>query len=184
MAAKKKISLLVSLAAIALAGAAGGIAHESVFADLANKGLVEVNGESYDNTTGNAQVRITEAGLAAYKASLPPVFEIEADVAIPAITGRGRTSQANKYPFDGLEIGQSFFVPNTPEMPDAAKSMNSTTSTANRRYSEVIEGETKTIKRAGVEVTVAATRQLRKFICREFTHPAKGQGARIWRVEV
>lgn len=181
MAAKKKIVLLASLAAIALAGEAGGFAHEGVFADLANKGFVEVNNESYDNTTGNAQVRITEAGLVAYKASLPPVFEIEDEVAIPLISGRGRTSQANKYPFDKLEIGQSFFVANSAEMPDAAKSMNSTTSTANRRYSEVIEGEF-VKNRKGDEVP--ATRQLRKFICREFKHETKGEGARIWRVEV
>ncbi len=182
MAAKKKLVLLVSLAAIVLAGEAGGKAHEDVFAELANSGLVEV--ANYDENTKVADVRATNAGVNAYKASLPPVFEIEDEVAIPAISGRGRTSQANKYPFDALGIGQSFFVPNTPEMPEAAKSMNSTTSTANRRYSEVIQGEFKTIVREGVEKQVPAVRALRKFICREFEHPTKGPGARIWRVEV
>lgn len=179
MAGKKKITLLTTLAAIVLAGEAGGKAHVDVFGDLANQGFVEVG--NYDEATGVADVRATQAGVDSYYASLPPTFEIEKDVAIPPITGRGRTSQASKYPFDDLQVGESFFVANTAEMPDAAKSMNSTTSTANRRYSEVIEGEFAT-KKNGEQVP--ARRQIRKFICREFLHPTKGPGARIWRVEV
>lgn len=179
MAGKKKVSLLLTLAAIALAGSAGGSAHEDVFADFANAGLVTV--ENYDEATKIAKVTITEAGLAACQASLPPSFEIESEVAIPTITGRGRTSQANKYPFDALEVGQSFFVANSATMPDAAKSMNSTTSTANRRYSEVVEGEFTTNRK---NESVPVRRQLRKFICREFKHETKGEGARIWRVAV
>jgi hypothetical protein len=179
MAGKKaaKIVLLVSLAEIVLAGENGGKAHQDVFADLANAGLVEV--ANYDESTGLADVRATAAGKAQYEASLPPVFEIESGVEIPKISGRGRSSQSSKYPFDRLEIGQSFFVANSAEMPEAAKSMNSTTSTANRRYSEVIEGEFETNKKGEA---VPKRRQLRKFICREYTHPTKGVGAMIWRV--
>lgn len=186
MAGKKvnKLALLTSLAAIVLAGESGGSAHEDVFADLANKGLVEVNNESYDPQTKIATVRATEAGVTAYNASLPPSFEIEKDVAIPLISGRGRTSAAEKYPFDQLEIGDSFFVGNSAEMPDASKSMNSTVSTANRRYREVVPGEFKEVDRDGQKVQVAVTRQLRKFVVRAVEDGKRGHGARVWRVEV
>lgn len=183
MAGKKKPVLLLTLAAIVLAGKKGGQAHEDVFAELANAGLVEV--ANYDAETKIAEVRATPAGIAQYQASLPPVFEIETDVALPPVTGRGRSSSAaDKYPFDKLEIGQSFFVPNSlfdkdGEVGDAAKTMSSTVATANRRYAEEIPGETKTIKVKGEEKQVPATRQLRKFVTR-----AVDGGARVWRVEV
>lgn len=185
MAGKKaaKVTLLTSLAAIVLAGEAGGSAHRDVFADLAGAGLVEV--VSYDEVSFVGVVKATPAGIAQYQASLPPVFEIEADVEMPTIV-RGRATKASIYPFDKLEVGQSFFVSDSVfdkdgEKGSAAKSMNSTTSTANRRYSEVIPGEFTTNKKGE---SVPATRQLRKFVCREFKHETKGPGARIWRIEV
>lgn len=190
MAAKKKVVLLLNLAAIVLAGEAGGKAHEDVFAPLANAGLIEV--ANYDEATKVADVRATAAGIAQYQASLPPVFEIEQGVAIPAVVGRGRSSSAaDKYPFEKLEIGQSFFVPDSifdkdGEPGDAAKTMSSTVATANRRYAEEIPGETKTVKVKGEEKQVPATRQLRKFVTRavDESEKGRGKGARVWRVEV
>jgi hypothetical protein len=99
-------------------------------------------------------------------------FKIEKDV--PPPKARIRQS-SNVYPFDSLEIGESFFVPNTVEKPDIAKTLSSTVSSANARYA-VETGETKISRRTGEETKVK--RQTRNFIVR----PVEG-GARIWRMK-
>ena len=77
------------------------------------------------------------------------------------------------YPFDALNVRQSFFVPNTEDKPNAAKSLASTVSSATARYAEVVEGQFKTNKK-GEQVPV--TRETRKFVVRS----VEG-GARVWR---
>lgn len=61
----------------------------------------------------------------------PSGFNIETNVPMPE---KERKARKNKYPFNDLLIGQSFFVPNTEDMPDAFKAMSSTVSSANRRH--------------------------------------------------
>jgi hypothetical protein len=73
-----------------------------------------------------------------------------------------------------MEIGQSFFVPNTADKPNAAKSMATTISGANARYSEVIPGEFKTNRKGA---TVPKTKPVKKFESR----PVDG-GCRVWRI--
>jgi hypothetical protein len=51
------------------------------------------------------------------------------------------------YPFDSLEVGQSFFVPVSEKHPDPVKTLGSTVSSANMRYAEET-GEHKTVNRA------------------------------------
>lgn len=109
------------------------------------------------------------------------MFQIQSNVDIPKTARRTRTSA---FPFDQLEIGQSFFVPATTERPDPAKSMASTVNGANERHSEVIEGQM-VRNRKGNEVP--ARKPLRKFIVRPVTDGAawgaEGQaGAAVWRV--
>lgn len=107
------------------------------------------------------------------------MFQIESNVDIPAASRRTRTSA---FPFDQLEVGQSFFVAATEDRKDPAKSLASTVNGANERHSEVIPGQT-VVNRKGN--TVAAKKPLRKFIVRAVTETHDGvevQGARVWRV--
>lgn len=108
-----------------------------------------------------------------------PMFKIESNVDIPAASRRTRTSA---FPFDQLEVGQSFFVAATEDRKDPAKSLASTVNGANERHSEVIPGQT-VVNRKGN--TVPAKKALRKFIVRAVTETHDGvevQGARVWRV--
>lgn len=121
--------------------------------------------------------------------------------------GRG-TGAPVKYPFDTLEIGQFFFVPNSEVAKgDAFKTLGSAVGSANQRYSEGT-GEFEQVTRAKrgpdhktvkdaegknvmEEVTLEKKRSLRKFVVSkveagksygEFTAPA--DGAVVMRVEV
>jgi hypothetical protein len=100
-------------------------------------------------------------------------FEIENSIPPPQQDGRSGKRHAVKYPFDKLQVGQSFFVPNTPEKPEMAKALASTVSAATARWDEVIPEKVR-VNRKGV--TVAATRRTRKFVI-----GAVDGGARIWR---
>lgn len=203
MAKKKPATVTAAVLAITLAQVVEATqAGKFLYTDAATHapwlaaGHVEVNPNMVEEGTGKLATRSTEAGAefvrsqtanpptaaAAAPAKAKPTFEISSSVAIPAITGRGRVSGESVYPFDALEIGQSFFVPNSEEKPDAAKSMASTVSSANARYAEEIPGKTK-INRKGE--TVPATRQLRQFVLRARSAQEEGgkAGVRIWRIE-
>lgn len=58
-------------------------------------------------------------------------FKIVANVPIPAARRFGKSST---YPFDGLQVGQAFFVAATTERPNPSKSMASTVNSATARY--------------------------------------------------
>lgn len=143
---------------------------------FAAEGLVETN-DGLKDAAGNIAVRLKPetatqgaATVTQTPATNTSAFAIEDGIALPA-SARGRTSTT--YPFEALNVGQSFFVPNTAEKPNAAKSLASTVSSATARYEEVIEGQTKVNKKGD---TVPATRQTRKFVVR-----AVEGGARVWR---
>ena len=104
------------------------------------------------------------------------MFQIENDVPVPAISGRGRGG--NVYPFDQLEVGQSFFVANSESKPNAAKSLASTVSSATARYAVPAEdGSTKTNKKSEVVPVLVETR---KFVVRSVEEDGV-KGARVWR---
>lgn len=127
------------------------------------------------NHTGNVAEQPKSQGAS------KSMFKIESNIAVPKASKRTR---ASAYPFDELEVGQSFFVPATAERPDPAKTMGSTVNGANARFSEEIPGETRTNRKGNV---VPATRQLREFIVRPVTEDVDGvevKGARVWRIEV
>lgn len=185
MAAKKntakKNAPAIDLAAIIAATNAGSFvytspeAHASALAD----GLVEVN-PSMHNEAGELATRATAKGIesmnapqtaSAPQATAKPNFAIDDGIPLAPVTGRGRGGET--YPFDQLQAGQSFFVPNSAEKPNVAKSLASTVSSATRRYAEVIEGQTRK-DRKGNEVP--ALKETRKFVVR-----AVEGGARVWR---
>lgn len=156
---------------------------------LVDAGLIQVN------------TQITEGNKAAAKATAEGVSMVDGVTTAPAapttssfaiITdaippkskrGGGRGGAPNKYPFDALEIGQSFLVANSQvKNGDAVKSMQSSVASANARFAQET-GETKSVSRtkrgegnkaaldaAGNKiketVTVAVKKQLRKFTVR------------------
>ncbi len=104
------------------------------------------------------------------------MFQIENDIPVPAISGRGRGG--NVYPFDQLAVGQSFFVANDESKPNAAKSLASTVCCATARYAVASEdGATKTNKKGEVVPVMVETR---KFVVRRVEEDGV-KGARVWR---
>lgn len=85
-------------------------------------------------------------------------FNIEEGIPVPA--PRRGIQLEPRYPFNLLNVGQSFMVPATPERPNPAKNLASTVSSANKRLAK----------------------DKKRFIVRPVEE--KGvKGARIWRVE-
>ena len=93
---------------------------------------------------GTALILLTPEGAAIVESVVvEPVatsgIEIDADVAIPtSFTKRGGGTRTSKYPFGSLEVGQSFHVAVSEDMPDPVKGMSSAVSQARHRYSEPV----------------------------------------------
>ena len=199
-AAKKtaEIATFIGLAEIVAAGANGMFVPESVYAPLVEAGLVEINPSMTDDN-GNVATRATQAGIESLDngetignnatseaisataetgktEKVKTMFKIEDSIPVPTISGRGRGG--NVYPFDQLEFGQSFFVANSEDKPNAAKSLASTVSSATARYAVASEdGATKTNKKGEVVPVMVETR---KFIVRSVEENGV-KGARVWR---
>ena len=119
-----------------------------VAAYLVKNGLVEQNVD-LKNDVGALATRATQKGVDAIKTqevSKVSDFVIE-DVALPAAKrgGNGRAGNT-KYPFDALEIGQSFFIPATVERPNPVKALASTVTSANARYAVELKNEDGSVK--------------------------------------
>ena len=206
MATAKKNASRKTAPAVAVAGAgeatlenvveatkAGSFVYTSVsvHGPLIEAGLVEVN-PAIANEAGEIATRATQKGIemtatstqetaAVETAAAAPVtasggFAIEAGVPMPSISGRGRTGTT--YPFDKMEAGHSFFVPNSEDKPNAAKSLASTVSSATARYAvPAADGSTKANK-AGEQVPVMV--ETRTFVVRSVDENGV-KGARVWR---
>lgn len=209
MALSKKQTEAFKALSAAIAVSAEGFVY-APFADLKQfiaEGLVEIN-DTIKDENGNVAVRLisksegTEKMTEAVISAASSAFVIEDGISIPSGTRRGRTQAV--YPFDALGVGQSFFVPNDDEKPNAAKSLASTVSSATARYmveakdeSGNVVTETVTVKtyetdefgkrvkrdghyvEVGVEtVTRPVLTETRKFVVR-----AVDGGARIWRTK-
>ena len=190
--------VVIGLAEIVAAGANGMFVPESVYAPLVEAGLVEINPSMTDDN-GNVATRATQAGIESLDngetignnstseatsataetgktEKVKTMFKIEDSIPVPTISGRGRGG--NVYPFDQLEVGQSFFVANSEDKPNAAKSLASTVSSATARYAVASEdGATKTNKKGEVAPVMVETR---KFVVRSVEENGV-KGARVWR---
>lgn len=124
----------------------------------------------------------------------PDTIEIEEGVALPSIA-RGRTGETS-YPFDKLPLNGSFHIAATPACPDPSKSVASSVSAANLKYSEEekdsdgnVITETKRVRQG--------TGANKKFIMKDFpkrkptrqftvrsvgVDDPKGAGCRVWRI--
>ena len=186
--------VVIGLAEIVAAGANGMFVPESVYAPLVEAGLVEIN-PAMVNDAGEIATRATQAGIESLDKGetvgdnatsetaetgttqkVKTMFKIEDSIPVPTISGRGRGG--NVYPFDQLEVGQSFFVANDESKPNAAKSLASTVSSATARYAVPSEdGATKTNKKGE---TVPVMVETRKFVVRSVEENGV-KGARVWR---
>lgn len=159
---------------------------------LQDAAFIEVN-EGMTNDKGEVAARITDAGRAALAggsaATSTPVkekrvFAIEDDV---PLVEKVRAPVGEQYPFSDLAIGQSFFVADSEVASgNAFKTLNSTVSTANKRYA-VPTGEMRQHRRnASKEVPVMKQErqfELRHFVRNEGTADEQ-KGARVYRVAV
>lgn len=108
---------------------------------LADQGLIEVNMADID-AHGNVAARLTQKGTD----GMPAPKAGAATGAVSAITlisgivlpeskrGFGRKEGESKYPFKTMDVGVSFFVPNSEADGDALKKMGSTVSNANNKF--------------------------------------------------
>lgn len=186
-----KAQINAALVAIVAAGADGTFTQPDIHGPLVTEGLVEINA-GVTNENGVA-TRATQKGIdmvnnstKAPQAQAPkPSYELQ-QAALPPITGRGRSS-GSEYPFDQMEVGQSFFVAASADRPEPGKSLASTVSAATKRYAEET-GETKTTPKGNV---IPVLKETRKFVLRTRTKEAEAaegfthgnDGARIYRVQ-
>ena len=155
--------------------------------------LIEINQAVAADAAGNLQVRASAAGIAALAGagapSAPavevskPTFALETGIEIPPAK-RGGIREAT-YPFESMEVGQSFFLPATADNPNPAKSMGSTISSANKRYAAVYPATTGRDKKPHPKAGQPTGKDGRKFSVRPRTvaDGEKSNGARIWRIQ-
>lgn len=180
---------------------------------LANAGLIDVNTAMLQGD--KAATKLTDAGKVESDKLPAPAsaptgnaeapassFQILTGVVLPPVKrgfGGNRAGAPPKYPFADMPVGAAFFVGNSAEVPDAVKTMGSTVSNANKKYSEPT-GEMKTVVRTvrgegnkakldehGKPIketkSIPVMKALRKFsvrpvkagqVCGEFTAPTDG----------
>lgn len=140
-------------------------------------------GIDYYQNGGNVETTnetVTEGNQTVTNTTPAPNFAIETGVAVPPISRSG--AAASIYPFDLLEVGQSFFVPATDDMPNPGKSLASTVSSASKRYATQIG--TKPVTRKNRETGVEETVELPVYhYDRKFMVRTVDGGARVWRIE-
>jgi hypothetical protein len=179
--------------------------------------LIVVNREDVDPSDSNkVGAKITEAGVKFLNTSEPTkpatsTYAVSTGLVLPKVKrgGGGGGGAPTKYPFETMDVGAFFFVPNSDvKGGDALKTLGSAVGSANQRYAEDIPGtehqverakrgaDHKTVKdAAGNNVMETVTRlkkkQLRKFAIRgveagkqygDFVAPANG--AVVMRVAV
>lgn len=126
------------------------------------------------------------------KAEAPQITELVSDMPIPTIT-RGAVGSRSPFPFDTMEVGQSFGVSNK-----TAKQMSSIVSNQNRKasnYRNKVDAEGKEILTPATPITDAngnvvgqkpgepIKEQIKVWVVSEVDHkkdPAKAR-VRIWR---
>ena len=193
--------------------------------ELAQMGLILPDASRTSPINPNAVlVNITDYGkekLAEMSVPTPPApvvqhveekvesgFAITSDVPVPKVMRDPSKSKPRKckYPFDQLEVGQSFHLPVTEEKPEPWKVLAPFVTAANTRSKEpVVPEETVMVKRKRIvldengnkvkedgklvyerfEVEELKLVQTKKFICRKVdSDDPDGEGARVFRVSL
>lgn len=159
---------------------------------LSDAGYAEFNEAVKDGN--KVAVRASPAGVAAFNeqsggqanggtsqpAPAASTFKITKGLQMPAIKRRVGEATGSKYPFDGMEVGDSFHVPNTDDLPNAAKSLASSVTAANMRYATKGEGTHKTPKGNDRPNYVYSRVYQIRAVGKD---DPDGAGARIWRTK-
>lgn len=207
--AKITKAMIATVLAIAASETGFAMLTQAEGADVVGAGLATVDTSNVDGD--KAAVSLTDEGrkVAAENGAggnAPAVsnsgFEIDDAIAIP--TNSARRSREGGYPFDKLEVGQSFHVAKSAENPDPVTRLQSSVSGARAKYSvETGETETVTVKEYqrgengkgyakgadGKRIVVSTKTETRPKtkVTRDFTVKAvdasdpRGEGARVWR---
>lgn len=208
----------VSLLALIAASSVGYLfLAQDEGADIVTAGQASIKTD-VEAPAGLAAVELTDAGrafLAEHQSEVvtpaavtaKPSYEIEDDVAMP--TEKARTGGRQfQYPFDKLNVGQSFHVAKSAANPDPAARLASSVSGARTRFSVEERDEAGNVINETVKVSVYSKDAAGKFvmvdgkrvktgetdvtrpkmkIVRDFNVRAvdatdpKGEGARVWR---
>lgn len=145
-----------------------------VHSPLQLAGLVEIN-EEIKNENGEVATRATTKGMEQFMENSNEITPVASaikfavlNVALPKVTRS--SNRKSQYPFDTLEVGQSFFVPATEACKDPAKTMTSSTNAAMRKYDvpdldDNGEQKTKviTVPRTGEKRTIPKMKHTRVF---------------------
>ncbi len=154
LTAASKTLLGVIITAMANADAPYHMATPAEVKNLIDNGMVETNTEITDGD--KVAVRATEKGQAEQASSgsgntdnsngnnqtmttttTAPAAASAFALIDGAVLPEGRAPRASSiYPFDTMNVGQSFFVPATEDKPNPAKSLASTVSSANKRFTK------------------------------------------------
>lgn len=207
------------LALIAAAEAGVLMLTQDEGAEAVNAGHASVDASIVEGDT--AAVSLTDAGRAALAAASEKVedktggntaasstFGIDADIPMPG-NNTGRRARSGGYPFEALEVGNSFHVakPGDATLDELLTRISSSVSGARARFSVEIPGETETVKvktykkgddnkfvkdGAGKRVVATETEETRPktkltrdfFAAKVDGNDPKGEGVRIWRVEL
>ena len=147
---KKTAELLKSIAA----GMTTHVSRE-VGLPLVNEGFITVDTEQL-NPAGDALASLTDKGKEMISGNATNTTMalsqsgygvIKGAVLPPSKRGFAKGGGApTQYPFDTMEIGDSFFVPKSEKHPNPEKTLGSTVSSANTRFA-VDTGTTKTVTR-------------------------------------
>ncbi len=155
-AKKATTSLLGLIAAASAQNQDYGVTKDEATPLLEN-GWITVDTAHIDTASGKAPARITDAGKVAMQPSINAeasneptgMFQvIKGAVLPPSKRGSGLrgTGAPKQYPSNTMEVGDTFFVPVSAKHPDPVKTLGSTVSSANMRFSEKT-GEMKEVNR-------------------------------------
>ncbi len=179
---KANIALMGSIvAAMAIEATPYFMATPKQVEKLLADGMVEQNTDIADGD--KVATRATEKGITALNeatattgsGATASTFEIEDGVQKKGRRG-GRSSIL--YPFDDLNVGQSFHIPATTERPNPSKSIASTVSAATKKWATPT-GQTKKSPKGNDIPVLSYTRRF-SVEAVDATDP-KGAGARVFR---
>ena len=136
--------------------------HKEAVKPLVNAGYAEANPDLVNpENEDEVATRATEAGIALHQratalkpaaeaAKAKPTFELTADVAMPTEAEKQRRTRESKYPFDEMEVGQSFHVAQEGDT-NGVTAMGSVIANARKKYAAEAKNEDGSVKmREGV----------------------------------
>jgi len=144
------------------------------------------------NPFANSPVAAQAAAPAS--ATTGPVFTRRKDLPVPAAKPRTRPpgfGKASKYPFDDMEVGESFHVPFSSfgaDVKDPMKAMSASVAGANRKYTQIVQPVKQRLNKKGVGMVnkkgepINESTKYREYVALKVDGTdSDGEGIRVWR---